>query len=99
VKAYVVADGLYGKSPILLDAVEAGVGITALGAIASETRGWLQRPRTEAKRSRDKGEVRAQRVVVAPDSAPSLVATVAARLPASSWYRRQVSAGTKGPIA
>ena len=28
-----------------------------------------------------------------------MVATVAARLPASSWYRRQVSEGTKGPIA
>jgi SRSO17 transposase len=27
-----------------------------------------------------------------------MVATVAARLPASSWYRRQVAEGTKGPI-
>jgi SRSO17 transposase len=36
--------------------------------------------------------------VVAPDSAPSMVATVAARLPAASWYRRKVSEGTKGPI-
>ena len=29
---------------------------------------------------------------------PSMVATVAVRLPASSWYRRKVSEGTKGPI-
>jgi len=36
--------------------------------------------------------------VAAPESAPRLVATVAASLPASSWYRRQVSEGTKGPI-
>src|SRR5262249_35219751 len=64
----------------------------------SETRCWLQRPRTADKRYRYKGEARAQRVVVAPDSAPSMVATVAARLPASSWYRRKVSEGTKGPI-
>jgi SRSO17 transposase len=28
-----------------------------------------------------------------------MVATVAASLPASSWYRRKVSEGTKGPIA
>jgi SRSO17 transposase len=28
-----------------------------------------------------------------------MVATVAARLPTSSWYRRKVSEGTKGPIA
>jgi len=27
-----------------------------------------------------------------------MVATVAASLPASSWYRRKVSEGTKGPI-
>jgi SRSO17 transposase len=27
-----------------------------------------------------------------------MVATLAARLPASSWYRRKVSEGTKGPI-
>jgi SRSO17 transposase len=36
--------------------------------------------------------------VIEPDSAPRTVATLAARLPASSWYRRQVSEGTKGPI-
>jgi hypothetical protein len=33
-----------------------------------------------------------------PDSELSMVATVAARLPASSWYRRKVSEGIKGPI-
>jgi hypothetical protein len=37
-------------------------------------------------------------VVVDPDRAPSTVAAVAAKLPASSWYRRRVSEGTKGPI-
>jgi hypothetical protein len=37
-------------------------------------------------------------VVVAPDHHPCPVAAVAARLPASSWYRRKVSEGTKGPI-
>jgi SRSO17 transposase len=43
---YVVADCLYGTSPDLLDAVDACGGVTALGAIASETRCWLQRPQT-----------------------------------------------------
>ena len=95
---YIVADCLYGNSPDFLDAVDACVGITALVAIPSETRCWLQRPRTEDKRYRYKGEARAKRVVVAPDSAPCTVATVAASLPASSWYRRKVSEGTKGPI-
>jgi SRSO17 transposase len=94
-----VADCLYGNSPTFLDAVDACVGITAFVAIPSETRCWLQRPRTEDKHYRYKGEARAKRVVVAPDSAPSTGATVAARLPAASWYRRKVSEGTKGPIA
>jgi SRSO17 transposase len=43
---YIVADCLYGHSPTFLDAVDACVGITALVAIPSETRCWLQRPRT-----------------------------------------------------
>jgi SRSO17 transposase len=46
---YVVADGLYGQSPDFLDAVDACVGVTTFVAIPSETRGWLQRPRTEDK--------------------------------------------------
>ena len=95
---YVVADCLYGNSPDFLDAVDACVGVTAFVAIPSETRCWLQRPRTTDKTYRYKGEVRSKRVVVAPDSAPCTVAAVAASLPASSWYRRKVSEGTKGPI-
>ena len=96
---YIVADCLYGNSPTFLDAVDACVGITAFVAIPSETRGWLQRPQTEDKRYKYQGEARAKRVVVDPGSAPRTVATVAACLPASSWYRRKVSEGTKGPIA
>jgi SRSO17 transposase len=95
---YIVADCLYGNSPTFLDAVDACVGRTALVAIPSETRCWLQRPPTADKRYRYKGEARAKRVVVDPDSAPSTAATLAASLPASSWYRRKVSEGTKGPI-
>jgi hypothetical protein len=46
---YVVADCLYGQSPDFLDAVEACVERTALVAVPSETRCWLQRPRTADK--------------------------------------------------
>jgi SRSO17 transposase len=95
---YIVADCLYGQSPTFLDAVDACVGRTALVAIPSETRCWLQRPQTETKSYRYKGEARAKRVVGAPNSVPSTVAAVATSLPPSSWYRRQVSEGTKGPI-
>jgi SRSO17 transposase len=95
---YIVADCLYGNSPTFLDAVDACVGITALVAIPSETRCWLQRPRTEEKSYRYRGAAHTKWVVGEPVSAPSTVATLAAHLPASSWYRRQVSEGTKGPI-
>ena len=95
---YVVADCLYGNSPDFLDAVDACGGVTTFVAIPSETRCWLQRPRTEDKLYTYKGDVRAKRVVVAPHNAPSAVAAVAASLPASRWYQRTVSEGTKGPI-
>jgi SRSO17 transposase len=95
---YVVADCLYGNSPDFLDAVDACIGVTAFVAIPSETRCWLQRPRTEEKTYRYKSEERSKRVV-AVDTPPCTVAALAASLPASSWYRRTVSEGTKGPIA
>ena len=95
---YVVADCLYGNSPDFLDAVDACVGVTTFVAIPADTRCWLQAPRTTEQVYRYKEEVRSKRVVVAPDTAPCSVAALAARLPASRWYRRQVSEGTKGPI-
>jgi len=94
---YVVADCLYGNSPDFLDAVDACIGVTAFVAVPSETRCWLQRPQTQDRTYTYKGDVRAKCVVVAPN-APSSVAALAASLPASRWYQRTVSEGTKGPI-
>jgi hypothetical protein len=42
--------------------------------------------------------VRSKRVVMGAAQEPYTVAALAASLPTSSWYRRQVSEGTKGPI-
>jgi SRSO17 transposase len=95
---YVVADCLYGNSPAFWDAIEACVGVSAFVAIPAETRCWLQRPRTEDRTYTYKGAVRVKRVAVAPSNVPRSVAAVAAGLPASSWYRRTVSEGTKGPL-
>jgi len=95
---YVVAACLYGNSPDFLDAVDACVGVTTFVAIPSETRCWLQRPRTEDKTSIYKGDARSKRVVVNPAHAPHTVATLAAHLPASCWYQRKVAEGTKGPM-
>jgi SRSO17 transposase len=95
---YVVADCLYGNSPDFLDAVDACIGVTMFVAIPSETRCWLQRPRTEDKTYSYKGDVRSKRVVVAPHNAPSSVAALAASLSAASWDQRTVAEGTKGPM-
>ena len=95
---YVVADCLYGNSPDFLAAVDACVGVTALVAISSETRCWLQRPQTADRCYMYKGEAHSKRVVVGPEHTPRTVAAVAADLPASCWYPRKVSEGTKGPI-
>jgi SRSO17 transposase len=92
---YVVADCLYGNSPDFLDAIDACVGGTTFVAIPGETRCWFRRPQTEAKTYLYKGEARSKQVVM--DAAPTAcpVATVAAHLPASRWYHRKVSEGTK----
>ena len=93
-----VAACLYGQSPDFLDAGDACVGVTALVAMPAETRCWLQRPQTEEKGYTSRGKARAKRGVAASTHAPCSVAALAARLPASSWYQRTVSEGTKGPI-
>ena len=95
---YVVADCLYGNSPDFLDAVDACVGVTTFVAIPAETRCWLQAPRTTEQTYPYAGEVHSKRVVVGSDHAPCPVAALAVNLPASRWYRRKVSEGTKGPI-
>ncbi len=96
---YVVVDCLYGNSPDFLAAIDTCVGVTALVAIPSDTRCWLQAPQTADKTYQYKGAVRSKRVVVESAPAPSTVAALAQSLPASSWYRRKVSEGSKGPIA
>jgi len=95
----IVADSVYGNSPDFLAALDACVGTTALVAISSETRCWPQRPTTQAKAYRYQGEARAQRHLLPTALPPQSVAALAATLPAWQWYRRTVSAGTKGPIA
>jgi SRSO17 transposase len=96
---YIVADSVYGNSPDFLAAIEACVGTTALVAISSETRCWLQRPVTQEQAYRYQGEERVKRHLSPIASAPQSVAALAATLPAWQWYRRKVSEGIKGPIA
>src|SRR5215831_609580 len=95
----VVADGRYGNRPAFLDAVAEDGSTISLVSIPSDTRGLLQGPIMETKPSQDKGEVRSTRVVAQHEKAPMTVAGVAHSFHDCFWYRRQVSEGTRGPIA
>ena len=96
---YVVADCLYGHSPEFLQAIEACPGMIYFVSSPSDTRCWLEGPVTEPKRYLDKGEARAKRIVAKTAKAPISVEAVAKSLHDGFWYRRNVSEGTKGPIA
>jgi hypothetical protein len=95
---YIVADCLYGHSPVLLEAVERYVGLTYFVAVPAETRCWLQGPVVKEKHYQYKGEPHTKRQVVAPVQPPLALAAIAHRIPGCCWYRRAVSEGTKGPI-
>jgi hypothetical protein len=94
---YVVADCLYGYSPDFWAACEACVGTVAFVATPADTRGWLQPLATTTHTYSYKGEQRTKRVTVT-DTSPSTIAALARAIPATFWYRRTVSEGTKGPM-
>ena len=94
---YIVADCLYGNSPEFWAACEACVGTVAFVATPADTRGWLQPLATPVHTSTYKGAQRTKRVTVT-DTPPGTVAELAHAIPATFWYRRTVSEGTKGPL-
>ena len=94
---YVVADCLYGNSPDFWAACEACVGTVAFVATPADTRCWLQPLATTTHTYTYKKEQRTRRVAVTAKP-PSTVAEVARAIPATFWYRRTVSEGTKGPM-
>jgi len=94
---YIVADCLYGNSPDFWAACEACIGTVAFVATPADTRCWLQPLATTTHTYTYKRERRTKRVAVTA-MPPSTVAEVAHAIPATFWYRRTVSEGTKGPI-
>jgi SRSO17 transposase len=94
----VLADGLYGHSPEVLEAVDEAVGTLYCVSIPADTRCWLQGPVMATKSYTSQGERRTKRVVAATAKAPIAVETVAKSLHDGFWSRRNVSEGTKGPI-
>jgi SRSO17 transposase len=95
---YIVAACLYGNSPDFWAACEACVGTVTFVATPADTPCWLQPLATTTHTYTYKGESRTQRRATASAPAPGTVAALAQAIPATFWYRRTVSEGTKGPI-
>jgi hypothetical protein len=95
---YIVADCLYGNSPDFWKACAACIGTVAFVATPADTRCWLQPLATTTDTYTYKGAQRTKRRAAAPATAPCPVAALAQAIPATFWYRRTVSEGTKGPI-
>jgi SRSO17 transposase len=96
---YVVADTIYGNSPDFIEAVENCVGITYLVSVPNDALCWLKQPITRKKTYQYQGQQRTKTVIAKSEKKPLTVTTIARHINDYFWYRRQVSEGTKGPIA
>jgi SRSO17 transposase len=96
---YVVADGLYGPSPEFLEAVEEEASPIYCVSIPADPRCWVQGPVMQTKPYTYTGERRTKQLLSTLAQEPIAVETLAKSLHNCFWYRRNVSEGTKGPIA
>ena len=96
---YVVADTLYGSSPDFIAAVETCVGITYLVSVPNDALCWLTPPITRKKTYKYRGQKRTKTVIEKTEKKALSLTTVAHNINDYFWYRRQVSEGSKGPIA
>ena len=95
---YIVADSIYGHSPVFIEEVEKLDGKIYMVSITADTQCWLKAPVTMVKNYKYKGEERSKTVLEDPAKNPVTVHQIASSLNDYFWYRRKVSEGTKGPI-
>ena len=96
--SWVLADSSYGKSPDFLRAVEACKGVIYFVSTTPDTLCWLNAPITRKKQYTYRGQLRGKTVLASPAEKPMTVAELAQSIHGFFWFRRMVSAGTKGPI-
>jgi SRSO17 transposase len=96
---YVLADSIYGESPDFIHAVESLPDMTYMVAVSSNTLCWLRRPMTMLKEYKWGGEMKTRTILADTRQNPITVETLAKNTNNFFWYRREVSEGTKGPIA
>ena len=95
---YVAADSIYGSSPDFIDAIEERPGTIYFVTTPSDTLCWRERPATETKTYKYKGEKRSKKIVPKTEKTPVSFIDLAKSIHSFFWYKRKVSEGTKGPI-
>ncbi len=96
---WVTADETYGKSPIFLDGIESlGRWSRSVAEVPVDTRVWLRTPRIEPPGPSLIGAPRTRPRVALNAATPQEVKHLAAALPKSSWTRKRIKEGSKGPL-
>ena len=96
---WVVGDSIYGNSPDFISTVEDYPGLSYFVSLPSDTHCWLTMPVTRKKSYKYKGQMRQKTVLETTERKPITVESLAKNINTFFWYRRNVSEGTKGPIA
>jgi SRSO17 transposase len=95
---YVVADSVYGNSPVFRKAVEGIPNAVYLVGMPNNTQCWLRRPITEYKENKHGRVRKTKRILKASEKDPITFDTFAESLNDFFWYRLKVFEGTKEPI-
>ena len=94
---WVACDESYGKIPAFLDGI-ASLGKWYLAEVPSDTRVWLRRPAIEPPGCGPMGRPRLHPRVKPNAPRPLELCALMNQLPASTWHRRIIKEGSKGPL-
>jgi len=94
---YILADSIYGNSPVFIEAVEAARKIHMV-SMPSDTLFWFDAPVTRQHEYQYQGQSHSKTVLEENQKSPITFKFFAENSNDYFWYERTVSEGTKGPI-
>jgi SRSO17 transposase len=94
---WVACDESYGKIPAFLDGI-ASLGKWYLAEVPSDTRVWLRRPAIEPPGCGPLGRPRLHPRIKPSAPRPLELCALMNQLPASTWHKRIIKEGSKGPL-
>ncbi len=94
---WVTCDESYGKIPAFLDGI-ASLGKWYLAEVPSDTRVWLRRPAIQPPGCGPLGRPRLHPRVKPSAPRPLELCALMNQLPASTWHKRIIKEGSKGPL-